>query len=104
LFFDAAAARDLLEFQCRRFAIENEHQLQRMFRHEACGSIEKTRKVRSNTTVRIAQRRSITQTNQREKLIQLAVPVDPEPLPAELLELCGLLDDDRSEKNTHFVY
>src|SRR5262245_32641625 len=57
--------------------------------------------MRRDAALGIAQRRAVAQTNQREKLIQLAVAVDRQGPAPKRVERDGVFGDDRRKDDAH---
>ena len=57
--------------------------------------------MRRGPAFRVLQRRSVAKPNQSEELIELAVAVDRQRLPAQRVERDRVLGDDRGEENAH---
>lgn len=82
-------------------SIEHEHELRLDIGKQPRRSVEQTRQVRRNAALRVCERRPVRQSNQRQKLIELAMGVHCEPFTAQIGELDRVLDDDWREENAH---
>ena len=57
--------------------------------------------MRRRASLGILQRRPVAKPDQREELIELAVAVNGQRLPAQRVERDRVLGDDRGEENAH---
>ena len=93
-----APLRKFGRLQRRRHAVKDERQTKAVLSNQARDAIEESSKVRGDPAGRVLERRSVPQANQREELIQLAVPVDRQGAAAQGRERDRIARDDRREE------
>ena len=98
---DLAALLDRVGLTLGRRAVEHEHELECVIGNQTRHAIEEPGKMGGDPPRRVAEWRAVAETDERQKLIQLAVAVDGQRLSAQILERDRLLDDDGGEENTH---
>ena len=72
-----------------------------MLGDQPCRPEEQAGKVRGDAALRVAQRRAVAKTNQREELVEFAVAVDGQKFLREIAERDGLILDDSGENDAH---